>query len=162
MKNPNRKSYSRSRKLIRPGLQLKLVLWFLAVTGVGLLFEFVLFGSAMSQVVLQLGDDAGVNYNLLSDSLMRVLVISLGVTLPMTVLVGILATFRIAGPVHALATYLEAVRDGHPTGPCQLRSGDELRELCDLVNEVTDGQRKDPRPAAGGDQGAAGPERRVA
>ena len=62
--------------------------------------------------------------------------------LPITATVGILATFRIAGPLNRIEAFLTEVRDGSKPADCIIREGDELRELCDLVNEVTAGLRE--------------------
>ena len=56
---------------------------------------------------------------------------------PLMLGVGIVATFKIAGPLHRFEQFLRAVRDGQQVDPCQIRKGDELLGLCTLLNEVT-------------------------
>jgi signal peptidase II len=56
--------------------------------------------------------------------------------LPLTIAVGILVTFRIAGPVYRFEQYLKSVLRGELTGPCRIRKGDEFHELCELLNQV--------------------------
>jgi nitrogen fixation/metabolism regulation signal transduction histidine kinase len=56
---------------------------------------------------------------------------------PLMLGVGIVATFKIAGPLHNFEQFLRAVRDGQQVEPCQIRKGDELQTLCTLLNEVT-------------------------
>jgi hypothetical protein len=59
--------------------------------------------------------------------MIRVLAFTLAVIVPLLVAVGILLTFRTAGPLYRLETHLEAVIAGRETGPCRLRDGDELQ-----------------------------------
>ena len=74
--------------------------------------------------------------------MIRVLAFTLAVIVPLLVAVGILLTFRTAGPLYRLETHLEAVIAGRETGPCRLRDGDELQQLRALVNEALDVARQ--------------------
>jgi hypothetical protein len=51
--------------------------------------------------------------------------------------VGVLSTFRIAGPIYRFEQYLRQVVKGEAEGPCRIRDGDELWDLCDLINQAT-------------------------
>jgi hypothetical protein len=68
---------------------------------------------------------------------LEILLVSFGMLLPLTIAVGILVTFRIAGPVYRFEKYLQQVIDGEAVGPCRIRNGDEFTELCDLINQAT-------------------------
>jgi nitrogen fixation/metabolism regulation signal transduction histidine kinase len=68
--------------------------------------------------------------------LVEALLVSLLFLVPMTVGVGILATFRIAGPIYRFETYLDQVARGEEVGPCKLRKGDQLQGLCEKINEA--------------------------
>ena len=73
---------------------------------------------------------------------LEILLVSFGMLLPLTIAVGILATFRIAGPVYRFEKYLKAVIRGEEVGPCRIRKGDEFQELCELINEATAAMRE--------------------
>ena len=66
----------------------------------------------------------------------RVLLISASVILPLTLLVGVLATFKVAGPIYSLRKHLTAIRDGEDPGPWRLREKDLLKDLCQLTDEA--------------------------
>jgi hypothetical protein len=75
---------------------------------------------------------------------------SFGIVLPLTIAVGVLATFRIVGPIYRFETYLRGVLRGDQLGPCKIRKGDAFGEMCTLINEVTEParRRETVRPAA--------------
>lgn len=150
--------YKRRIKLIRPRLQVKLTMVFLGASALALLLQFVLFNSALSRMALRLPHDGPVLLDEMNGLLLRVLLTSFLVFLPIIFWVGILTTFRIAGPVYRFETYLGQVIRGDRPEDCRLRSGDELQDLCDLINRATaplrerDAARDEPaEPAAAGD-----------
>jgi hypothetical protein len=57
----------------------------------------------------------------------------------------LLETHRTAGPAYRLALGLEALRDGNFGGDIRLRDGDNLGELCSLVNAVAGSLRERER-----------------
>ena len=54
--------------------------------------------------------------------------------LPLTLLVGILTTFRVAGPVFVFHRFLKNIREGNDPGVIRLRKGDKLHDLADAMN----------------------------
>ncbi|HVS17315.1 MAG TPA: hypothetical protein VMT18_01855 [Planctomycetota bacterium] len=58
------------------------------------------------------------------------------VLLPLTAGLGVLLTFRWAGPLYRMHVHLGAVVEGSAQGPCRIREGDELQELCGLLNDA--------------------------
>ena len=68
---------------------------------------------------------------------MRLVFISAAVFLPLTLMVGVLSTFRIAGPLYRFEKFLLAVQNGENPGDFTLRSGDELKDLAALINSST-------------------------
>ncbi len=135
----------RTRKLVRPRLQLRITLWFVSIAACTLVLQFVVLTSVFSDIAMSLTQDAAKNFDLLASGYTRVLLMSVAVVLPITAIVGILSTFRIAGPLHRIESFLIQVRNGSRPADCQTRKGDELGDLCDLVNDVTADQR---RPSA--------------
>ena len=70
--------------------------------------------------------------------MLEVLTFSLVILLPVIFAFGILLTFRIAGPVYRFEQYLGSVARGEQLGPCKIRDGDELQNLCDAINAATE------------------------
>lgn len=131
----------RIKKLVRPKMQLRITMWFVSLAACTLLLQLALFSSAFSELAVDLGSDAAQNFDLISAAYVRVLVLSFAIVLPVTTLLGVVSTFRVAGPVHRLVEFLTEVRDGGKPADCRIRSGDELQDLCALVNEITAEQR---------------------
>ena len=129
--------YKRRIKLIKPGLQLKLVVMFAAVSATSLLLQYLLFSSRFSELASTLPDGGAHLMAVLPRILIEVLFMSFAFLLPVMLCAGVLATFRIAGPIYRFEQYLKQVVAGEATGPCRIRDGDELWDLCDLINEAT-------------------------
>jgi hypothetical protein len=138
------KRYKRRIKLIRPRLQLKLTAISTGVAIIALSLQYLLFSKTLTSLATDLPNDALLLMDVSRGPLLLALGISLAVLLPLSVSVGILTTFRVAGPVHRLESYLEQVRRGERPADCRLREGDELLELCRLVNEATRPLREAP------------------
>lgn len=132
------KTYRRRQKLIKPRLQLKLTLIFVGLSALSLLLQFVLFQSALTNVALELPNDSDLLMGATNGLLIRVLLGSFLVFLPLTFLVGVLTTFRIAGPIYRFEQFLDAVRRGNRPPNFRLRKGDELVDLASLINEATE------------------------
>lgn len=129
--------YRRRRKLIRPRLQLKLTGIATGVALVALLLQFLLFSRVTATLAARMPNDALYLLELAQRELLWALVTSVCLLLPLSIGVGILSTFRVAGPVYRLERYLQQVADGERPADCRLRDGDELQDLCRLVNEAT-------------------------
>jgi len=142
MTNQNHK---RRVKLIQPKLQLRLTAIFGGVALTSLLLQFLLFMQMFSELAVRLPNDALIVLSEMRGELLGVLGFSVLVLLPLTFSVGVLVTFRIAGPVYRLERYLEQVARGERPRDCKLRKGDELQNLCDLVNDATRPVREVPQ-----------------
>ena len=70
--------------------------------------------------------------------LTETLVLSFAILLPLTLSIGILVTFRVAGPVFRFEQHLGQIARGEAVGPCRIRKGDEFQELCIVINEAVD------------------------
>jgi hypothetical protein len=145
--------FRRRVKLIQPRLQLTLVGWFLAVSVVGLLLQFALLSAFLARFAAGL-PEGGARF---AEQGMEMLLTSLGATLvlivPVTLGVGILTTFKIAGPIYRFERYFEALARGEWRGPCRIRKGDALQVTCDKLNAAVDALRaaqdaRGPRQAA--------------
>lgn len=144
----------RLRKLVHPRLQLRLTLSFVGLSFLALAFQFVLFTSVMSETLDSTPGAFADHFAEVAGAYRRVFLISLGVVLPLTALVGVLTTFRIVGPLFNISRFLRRTLDGENPENCRLRGGDEYQELCELVNEVTAPLRRGSS-ASGAGQGTA-------
>lgn len=127
----------RSRKLIQTGFQLRLTLWFVGVTGLALVLQFFVLAQRMSDIGMELPNDSQVFFQYITGDLLQVFLGSLGIALSMTLLTGILVTHRVAGPIYRFTQFLEAVKRGEHPGECRIRSSDELKDFCALLNDFT-------------------------
>lgn len=127
----------RRKKLIKPRLQLRLIGAFAAITATALLFQAVLLSRELTSASVRiagaerLADEA-------PEILGRVLLYSFVAILPLLLLLGVLATFRVAGPIRRFEIYLTALARGQVDEPCRIRKGDELQDFCTLLNEATE------------------------
>jgi len=133
--------FKRRKKLIKPQLQLRLTMIFVGLSALALIMQFTLFMSIMSQLSLKLPHDGAILMEEMNRSLIYVLGMSLLMIAPLTFLVGIMTTFRIAGPVYRVEMYLRELARGEYSGPCTLRRGDKLKGLVALLNEAVDTMR---------------------
>jgi nitrogen fixation/metabolism regulation signal transduction histidine kinase len=134
--------HKRINKLVDKPFQLKLASYFVGIVLVALLFQFVLFASSVSGTAAAFSEVSDGLYAQFRDDLVRSLFFSMVLVLPLTLGVGILVTFRVAGPIYRFGVFLREVADGAAPGDCKLREGDELQELCTLLNEATAPLRK--------------------
>ena len=145
------RTYKRRKKLIKPTLQLKLSGIFVGLSALSLLLQFVLFTNVLHEIAIQLPNDGAIVLEEINGVTLRILAASFLVFLPLTLAVGVLCTFRIAGPVYRFEQFLDAVRRGEKPGDFSLRKGDELQELARLVREATEPLRRDDAESTGGD-----------
>lgn len=135
MSNPK---YKRRVKLIKPGFQLKLIGAFVGMSALSFLLQVLILARSLGQTATQLPEGGSQLMAAMPDLLKHVLIFSFGLCLPLTCAVGVLVTFRIAGPIYRFEQYLDEVARGTAKGPCQIRKGDQLQELCDRINTATE------------------------
>lgn len=126
--------YTRRQKLIQPKLQLRLTMTFLGVGLVALVLQFILFAATISALAAELPQDGPLLMERIPSYTLAVLGITMCVLFPLTITVGILATFRIAGPLYRFEQHLKAIARGEDPGECHIRTGDQLQEFCATLN----------------------------
>ena len=126
----------RTRKLIRPEIQLRLSAYFLGLVLFALIFQFLLVTSSMSKLILMEGDYVD-RQEMVTEASLEILLVSLAVILPLTLGVGILVTFRLAGPIARFQAFLQEMISGQRPGDIVLRQGDQLKDVAQLLNEAT-------------------------
>lgn len=153
----------RRLRLIRPRLQLRLILVFLGMAALSMQLQYILFMNALTKVAMSLPEDGLLLLDEMNGILGGILVASFALLLPLTFLIGILTTHRFAGPLYRFETFLKQVAAGQKPAPCKLRKGDELQDLCELLNQVTAPLcgHAEVRGAAGAEAGKS-PEREAA
>lgn len=132
----------RTRKLPKKRLQLKLTMTFAGIAALGMLLQAVLFTAILSGIALKLPHDGDLLLEVANGLIFEVVAVTCVVFVPVIVTVGVLTTFRIAGPIYRFEQFLKAVARGTQRDPCRLRRGDELTELCALLNEATEPLRR--------------------
>lgn len=138
-KNP---AHRRRRKLIKPRIQLRLGGIFAGLTVICLLIQWLLFSSLLVNEASQMPVGGDYLLDLIPALLTRSILFSALIALPVTLLAGVRATFSITGPIHRFESYLRGVIDGTQLGPCKIREGDSLDELCELINRATEPVRR--------------------
>lgn len=129
-------SFPRKKKLVQPRLQLRLIGFFMGIATLGLLLQFLLLAARLSAALGRLDDGGAELADEVPAMMLEVLGFSLMIVLPIVFAIGILLTFRIAGPAYRIETYLRSLARGGESEPCQIRKNDELQSLCEAVNEV--------------------------
>ena len=136
----------RRQTLPKRSLQLRLVASFVGMSTLALIIQFMMLGLRLSDLAGQGGSEEFIAE--LPSFLLSVLALSFGVLLPLTVMVGIVTTFRIAGPIYRFEQYLGQVIRGEANGPCRIRDNDQLQDLCDLLNRGLETARREGRDEA--------------
>ena len=129
--------HKRRIKLIKPPLQLKMTLLFVSVGALSILLQGVLLMSGLTRAALDLPNDHLMMLDRVNTVIFESLVSSFVLFLPLTFAVGILTTFRFAGPIYRFEMFLRQVIRGEKPADCRLRKGDELKDFCELINEAT-------------------------
>ena len=139
---PSPERARRTRKLIKPGIQLRLAGIFAGLSVLCLLLQWLTFSSLLSNAASAMPVGGDYLVDLVPGLLFRSLLISMAVALPLTLLVGVHATHRLTGPIYRFENYLREVASGTQLGPCKIREGDEFSELCAQINAATEPVRR--------------------
>ena len=129
--------YKRKIKLIKPDIQLRLTLTFVGVSALALTMQFLLFANTIAEAALTLPNDSTLMVEAMDGLLVKVILTSFVLFLPLVYAVGILTTFRFAGPIYRFEVFLGEVMRGERPADCRLRQGDHLVDFCELLNDVT-------------------------
>lgn len=126
--------HKRRKKLIQPRLQLRLILAFFGVASLALILQFTLFTTTLTQLASELPSEGALLVERIPSHTLWVLGISFLVLMPLTFFVGVLVTFRVAGPLYRFDQHLKAIARGEDPGECRIRKGDELQDFCQTLN----------------------------
>ena len=128
---------TRKKKLINPGLQLRLVAIFLCSAALAVQAEAILITYTLTKLAEEMPNDGSVLLSQLPEFVRTNLLLTFALLAPLTLGVGIVATFRVAGPLYRFEKFLQAIKEGRQVEPCTIRKGDELHGFCTLLNDVT-------------------------
>lgn len=148
--------FRRQQKLIKPRFQLKLAGAFLLGSFAAVMLTTWLVRGATGDLMKLAALDPDGAYQVLMRVLVVKALLALAILLPLILLFSVSVTFRFAGPVYRFEKFLEAVLRGEQTEPCRLRAGDELQDLCYLLNQVTASKRAETAAMRGAEVPAHG------
>jgi signal transduction histidine kinase len=130
----NISKYKRRIKIIKPRLQLKLVGVFVGLAALSVLLQSVLLANRLTNLSVNVPVGGQYLVDAMPSIISEILIFTFGLVLPLIFAVGVLITHRIAGPIYRFEEHLKDVTEGRYAGPCRIRAGDELQELCDAIN----------------------------
>lgn len=127
----------RKKRLINPSMQLRLVAIFLCTAALAVQAEAILITYTLTRLAERMPTDGSLLLSELPEFVRTNLLLTFAILAPMALGVGIVATFRIAGPLYRFEQFLLNMKEGKQIEPCTIRKGDELQDLCNLLNDVT-------------------------
>lgn len=133
--------HRRTRKLVLPTLQLRLVVLLTVMVTAALLLQSFLIVNGFQRELARLRESGEDVLGALPTVMREALVFALGMLVPVVFGMGILLTFRIAGPAFRMERWLRAIARGEEPERIRLRAGDHLGSLCDALNEAVDALR---------------------
>ena len=122
--------FKRSKKLVNSGLQLRLIGAFGGLAAMACMFQVYLVHSTLMPVISASDGPPAELYGVLISNV----VLTFAVLFPLMLVVGILITHRVAGPIYRFEQHLGAIARGENPGVCRIRKGDELQSLCTAIN----------------------------
>jgi len=134
----NQSKLKRRIKIIKPRLQLKLVGVFVGLAALSVLLQSVLLANRLTDLSVNVPLGGQYLVDAMPSIISEILIFTFGLVLPLIFAVGVLITHRIAGPIYRFEQYLKSVVEDQANGPCRIRSGDELQELCDMINAAVE------------------------
>lgn len=146
----------RTKKLLQPRFQLRLVCEFFGLAAVGLCLQWILLGARLPHAISRIEATSGELVDALPGVLIGTFFLTCAVLFPILLAFGTLFTLRIAGPIYRFEKFLRAVANREQSAPCTIRGGDEFQQICELLNEVTEPLRAESRASetAAGDKAA--------
>jgi hypothetical protein len=131
----------RRKQLVEPRLQLKFAGLFLTIASIAILIQMVLLNFMLNRAATALPNDGFELLDQIPGILRDTFLITTALLLPISLVVGIRSTFAVVGPLYRFRVFLRGVIEGEQSEPCRIRKNDELGDLCELLNEATEGVR---------------------
>lgn len=126
----------RKRQMILPNFQLRLVSKFVLLSMAALLCQFLFMGTLLTNMMRGFPGAEGLVREV-PTIVFKTVVFMAVLQLPI-LFMGLILTFRIAGPVYRFESYLRSLARNQHRGPCTIRQKDEFSSLNDAINEVVE------------------------
>ena len=129
-------AYLRRRKLIEPRIQVRFFLFFLTISGLAVLVQTIVLNYLLHRLARELPGDGELLLANIPGSLGIAVAVTFALLAPLTFVLGVQTTFPIVGPLYRFRAYLTQIAAGERPGPCHIRKGDELQDLCRVLNRA--------------------------
>ncbi|MFN0059630.1 MAG: hypothetical protein ACKVX7_14330 [Planctomycetota bacterium] len=126
----------RRSKMPKLGIQLKLGMIMLMCAVACTTVQFLFFLRSASDVAAAIPAARELLLGQLSALILKQYLTTLLLLVPLMVSVGILISFPIAGPIYRFEKYFREIAQGAEVQACTIRRGDNLQELCELINQA--------------------------
>ena len=130
--------HKRKRKLIEPRLQLRFFVLFLVTVGLAASMQTIVLSYVLGNIARDLPADGLRMTEAIPGALQASFFFTLALLTPLTLALGIHQTFRVVGPLHRIRIFLRSIVEGEEPGACQIRAGDDLQDLCALLNDAVE------------------------
>jgi len=129
--------FRRRNLLPIPSLQLPLVGLCLFLTICSGLVQAILSHRFVADLLIHYPAAAGFHRDQAFLWALRQFASSVAILFPFVFGLGVLVTFRYAGPIVNMKNHLRKIELGEDPGPCRLRKGDRLHDLAEAINRAT-------------------------
>jgi hypothetical protein len=136
--------FARKRMLIKPSFQWRISLIFVFLACVAVFLQAIVLSFGLTDVAADLQSDGAELLRRIPALVSWSSLLTAGVFVPLMAAVGILLTFRIAGPVYRFEKHLQQLLRGEQPGKCSIRKHDEFAELCALLNQYVESRSGTP------------------
>ncbi len=140
-------SHKRRKMLIEPRLQLRIGMLLLTTAGMAILLQAVLLVFMLQRTAVLLPSDGFILMSRLPSILGTNVLLTFLLIAPLAIVVGVIATFRIVGSLYRMRVYLRQLAAGERPVAFQVRKEDELKDICELLNQATASLREPSEPA---------------
>ncbi len=129
-------NFKRKKKLINKSLQLKMVAVFGIVGCTCALFQVVLVNFSLLEIARNATSGGDEILKAARGMMLENVLWTFFAMLPLMTCVGIIVTHRVAGPAYRMTEHCKSIAAGGEIGPCKIRDGDELQEMCAALNSM--------------------------
>lgn len=138
------KKRKRRKKLVDRALQGRIIASFLLVSVFSILMQMTVVLGILNQVAVEVPGSGPTVAHQVEDTTLGMGLVSFLLTLPLTLLVALHLSFRVAGPLRRIQGFLVRVRAGQMPPDLRLRKHDALQDMAKLINDVTRPLREFP------------------
>jgi hypothetical protein len=134
----------RKKKFIKAKLQAYLIKHFLLGAFTIVMATASLWYFILARLAAELPNDSAMVLSHFPMLMLAAVGLSILFFTPVLVWLGVLVTFRVAGPIYRMEMFLRQIISGERADDCRLRKDDKLHDFCALLNEATRPLRKEP------------------